>query len=130
MRQLARGRDDEGVRPTVGALVATALLGGRAGGWLGRPAFAAGIPRGAVVAGGILGGGLVPLGSLVCEPADELQRRQGERGGLPGACLRGGNDVTPLQDERDGLALDRRGLGVAQGLDASKYLLVKPELGK
>ena len=38
--------------------------------------------------------------------------RQHERGGLPGAGLRAGEDVAALERDRDDLALDGRGLGV------------------
>lgn len=41
-----------------------------------------------------------------------LKERQHERGGLPGAGLRGGEHVAALERDRHDLALDGRGLGV------------------
>ena len=44
---------------------------------------------------------------------EPLQQRQDERGGLPGACLRARQDVTPGEHVRDHRVLHRRGGGVA-----------------
>jgi len=42
-----------------------------------------------------------------------LQNGQGEAGGLAGAGLRGAEQVASREDDRDGLKLDRGGLGIA-----------------
>ena len=49
-----------------------------------------------------------------------LQQRQGETGGLAGAGLGTGENVAPLQNDRDGLALYRRGFAVALIGDSTK----------
>jgi hypothetical protein len=46
-----------------------------------------------------------------------LDDRQREAGGLAGTGLRRAHHVLALHDDRDRLALDRRGRGVAHGLD-------------
>ena len=53
--------------------------------------------------------------------------RQQERGGLAGAGLGGGDQVAAREDHRDGLALDRGGLGVAGGAHALEDGLGQPE---
>ncbi len=58
------------------------------------------------------------------EPLDE---RQHEGGRLAGPGLGAGEDVTSLQHERDGLALDRRGFGVALAGDSAEQLGRQPE---
>ena len=63
-------------------------------------------------------------------PQDQLERRQGERGGLARAGLRGGDDVAALEHEGDGLLLDGGWRGEAEGVDPGEDLLVEPELGK
>ncbi len=50
---------------------------------------------------------------------------QHECGGLAGAGLRDAQDVAPRQHVRDGLFLDRRGLGVASGSDGGEHLVAQ-----
>ena len=56
-----------------------------------------------------------------------LEDRQDERRGLAGAGLGAGEDVAAGQDERDRLALDRRGLRVALVGHGTKELGRQPE---
>ena len=54
--------------------------------------------------------------------AEALQQRQRERRGLAGAGGRLAEQVAPFQQRRDGLALDRRGLLVAEGGEGGDQL--------
>ena len=59
---------------------------------------------------------------------EQLEHRQDERGCLAGAGLGAGEQVAAGEDERDRLALDRRGLGVALVGYGVKELGREPEL--
>jgi hypothetical protein len=59
---------------------------------------------------------------------EDLQHRQREASGLPGAGLRGGEQVAAREDDGDGLGLDGGGLGVALLSDGAKQLGRKPEI--
>ena len=58
---------------------------------------------------------------------EPLEERQHERGGLAGAGLGAGEQVAAGEDERDGLALDGRGLGVALVGDGAQVRGRQPE---
>ena len=66
------------------------------------------------------------LGRLV----DLLDGRQPEGRGLAAAGLRLADDVAAAHDHRDGLDLDRRGLGVLERLDRVEHALGKAEFGE
>ena len=59
-----------------------------------------------------------------------VQRRQRERGGLAGAGLGDAQNVAALQQRRNGLLLDRRGIGIALGFKRTKKRLGKAKVGK
>jgi hypothetical protein len=54
---------------------------------------------------------------------EQREHRQSERRGLAGAGLGDAQDVTPREDMRNGLGLDRGRRGVARGLDGLLHLL-------
>jgi len=56
-----------------------------------------------------------------------LEDRQGKSCGLAGAGLRGAEQVASREDDRDGLKLDRGGLGVALLRDSAEQLGAKAE---
>jgi hypothetical protein len=58
---------------------------------------------------------------------EALQERQREAGGLAGAGLRGAEQVSSGEDDRDGLRLDGSGFGVAMLRDCAKQLGQQPE---
>ena len=64
------------------------------------------------------------------ERLQQVHDRQDEGGGLPGAGLRRAEQVAPLEDVRDRLLLDRRGLGVPLGLDGAQEFGGKVQVGK
>ena len=133
--ELARGGDDEGVRPIAGTLCCNRCDVGRA-----RAATAATPPPalGFRFLGRCLScvfrafGGRRLHGSrrLRRDSCDSLQDREGECGGLARARLRGRHDVAACEDERDGLLLDGGWDGEAEGIHPGENLLVEPELGK
>ena len=57
----------------------------------------------------------------------DLDDREDEGRGLAGAGLGAGEQVAALEDQRDGLALHRGGLGVALVGDRAKQLGREPE---
>jgi hypothetical protein len=61
-------------------------------------------------------------------PFQPLEQGQRERRGLAGAGRRLGEDVTPREQRRDGLALDRRRLLVAQLRQAGQEVVGQAEL--
>jgi hypothetical protein len=56
-----------------------------------------------------------------------LQNGQGEAGGLAGAGLRGAEQVASREHDRDGLKLDRGGLGIALLRYSAEQLGAKAE---
>ena len=62
--------------------------------------------------------------------ADAVKRRQGERGGLARARLRGGDDVAAGEDGGNGLLLDGGGVFVSQAADGRDELLGQAEFGE
>jgi hypothetical protein len=61
-------------------------------------------------------------------PRETLQHRQGEPRRLAGAGLRGGEKIAAGENDRDGLRLNRGGLGVALLGDGLEQLGRKPEI--
>ena len=59
---------------------------------------------------------------------EALEHRQHEGGRLAGAGLGAGEQVAAGEDERDGLGLDGRGLGVALVRDGAEELGREPEV--
>ena len=61
---------------------------------------------------------------------DPLQHRQRERRGLAGAGRGLPEQVAPFEEQRNGLALDRRGFFIAEGGDRRDHRLRKAEGGE
>ena len=59
--------------------------------------------------------------------ADSLHERKRERSRLAGARLCGTDDVTPCEDERNGLALNGCWFGVAHLMNGSEYVLIQTQ---
>ena len=62
--------------------------------------------------------------------AQSVQNWQDEGCGFTGACLRQAQQVTTLEDNWDGLLLDRGGCSVSNGLNAGDDTLVEGKLFK
>ena len=58
----------------------------------------------------------------VCVGREELEQRQRESGGLPGACLSATHEVASFEDHRDRLGLDRGRVGVTLIGDCAQQL--------
>jgi hypothetical protein len=59
-----------------------------------------------------------------------MERRQRERCGLAGAGLGDAQEVTALQQRRNGLLLDRSGVRIALGVERAQERLGEAEIGK
>jgi hypothetical protein len=59
--------------------------------------------------------------------AEARENGQGKGGGFAGAGLGGADEVAAAEDDRNRAKLDRRGIGVAGGLDAAENGLGKLE---
>ena len=59
-----------------------------------------------------------------------VQRGERERGGLAGAGLRNAKQIAALQQRRNGLHLDRGGIGIALGFKRTEKRLGEPKVGK
>ncbi len=62
--------------------------------------------------------------------ADGVEHREGERCGLARAGRRLTQEVAALEQEGDGLALDRSWLGVALTLERSEQFVAQPQAGE
>jgi len=72
--------------------------------------------------------GAAPAGAT--RTGQAMQKRQCERGGLPGAGLRATQQIAALHDLWNRLQLDGRGCGVAFGCDGAQDPVVQTEGGE